>query len=249
MYEDLAGKKILILGASSGIGNQVARAFHELSAEIIVTSRSREKLETNFKSLGLKSSQFQVCDNTCSESLNDLAKNIEPVDVLCVISGQSKLVPKHLLKRSLIDNQLAVNLVGPVELISLMLKYRKFREHASIILTSAASRTGGSSTSLLYSIAKAGLTTVHKTLVEELAYSKIRINSVSFDYVKTDMTDFILQNYERKGIPADSDTVGISPVEATVTPFLFLASSASKWMSGQLVAADAGRQLTRATYE
>ena len=142
-----------------------------------------------------------------------------------------------------------MNLVGPVELISLMLKYRKFREHASIILTSAASRTGGSSTSLLYSIAKAGLTTVHKTLVEELAYSKIRINSVSFDYVKTDMTDFILQNYERKGIPADSDTVGISPVEATVTPFLFLASSASKWMSGQLVAADAGRQLTRATYE
>ena len=249
MYEDLAEKRILILGASSGIGNQVARAFHELSGRIYVCSRSQDKLEKNFKDLGLEPSQYRVCDITCSVSINDLVKSIEPIDVLCIISGQSKLVPKHMLKRSIIDDQLAINLTGPIELISSMLRHRKFSEHSSIILTSAAARTGGSSTSLTYSVAKAGLTAVHKTLVEEIAYSKIRINSVSFDYVKTDMTNFILQNYEEKGIPADKDTVGISSVEETVTPFVFLASSASKWMSGQIVAADAGRQLTRVTYE
>ena len=74
------------------------------------------------------------------------------------------------------------------------------------------------------------------TLVEK----KIRVNTVSFDYVETDMI---------KAVKATTtDIIGIAPVEYSSMPYLFLLSQMSRWISGQIIAADAGRMLGKVRY-
>jgi NAD(P)-dependent dehydrogenase (short-subunit alcohol dehydrogenase family) len=77
-----------------------------------------------------------------------------------------------------------------------------------------------------------------KSLAADLSPKKIRVNVVSFDYVQTDMIKSI------QNTPHD-DTVGISPVEYSSIPYLFILSSMSRWITGQTVAADAGRMLSK----
>jgi hypothetical protein len=68
----------------------------------------------------------------------------------------------------------------------------------------------------------------------------MRVNTVSFDYVETDMI---------KAVQTTTvDTIGIAPIEYSSMPYLFLLSSMSRWISGQIIAADAGRMLGKVRY-
>ena len=64
---------------------------------------------------------------------------------------------------------------------------------------------------------------------------------MSFDYVETEMIKDI------KEIETDR-IVGVSPVKYSSTPYLFLLSKMSRWTTGQLIAADAGRMLGKVRY-
>jgi len=65
---------------------------------------------------------------------------------------------------------------------------------------------------------------------------------VSFDYVITEMVKDI--DYSQ----FENDIVGASPVEYTSLPYLYLLSKMSRWVTGQIIAADAGRMLSKTRY-
>ena len=118
MYEDVAGKRVLIVGASGGIGCGLCQAINDLGAEVVATSRNTAKLQDRLESLGIDSIKTKQCDIIQPDEVLALAKELSPVDALCIVAGSTKLVPNHMLKRSIIDSQLSVNLAGPIDLIS-----------------------------------------------------------------------------------------------------------------------------------
>jgi len=237
MFSDLKGKNILIVGASRGIGKALAFALSELGAITHLASRNIEEL--NKIKVDLQCAVYE-CDIDSEESVNSLVNALPNIDGLCIVSGFVKLIPPKLLSKKMVDAQIITNLASPISLVGSLLKKNLINDSASIIFTSAAGRLCQPPCTAPYAGAKLGLHAASRSLAVDLSPKKIRVNTVSFDYVETDMI---------KGVQITTvDTIGISPVEYSSLPYLFLLSNMSRWISGQLIAADAGRMLGKVRY-
>ena len=248
MYDDIKNKRVLVVGASKGIGRQLCHAIDQLGGHVQAASRDIATLSSGLAHTGIANDQLFSCDIQQPGSILNLVQNLSPVDAVCITAGATKLVPKQMIKRQIIYSQISVNLSGPIDLISTMLRLKKVKQRASIITTSASGRYNGVKATVPYVAAKNALVAVSRSLASELSSKKIRINSVSFDYVSTEMTGAIISHFETNKTDDLDGIIGVSPVENTVIPYLYLISEASKWMTGQVLSADAGRRLSRVVY-
>lgn len=237
MFIDLNQSRILLLGATGGIGRSLATSLSELGANLVLTARTSEdqtSLQQEFKC------EVLICDMNNQEQVDLLADTIEPLNGVCIVSGIVKIVPPKLLVKKNIEPQVTTNLISPLALVGALLKKNKVLQGGSIIFTSASSRLNQAPCTAPYAGAKLGLIGSARSLAADLSEKKIRVNCVSFDYVDTQMI---------KAVKADdSGIIGISPVQYTSLPYLFLLSSRSRWITGQLIAADAGRMLGKVRY-
>lgn len=237
MFEDLKGKNILVVGASKGIGKQLTKTLHDLGANMHLAARNIDAL-TNIKN-EYNCSIYQ-CDIDNDEDVQALASSITSLDGVCVVSGVVKLIPPKMLSKKMIDSQVITNLASPLNIVGALLRKNKLNDEASIIFTSAAGRLCQPPCTAAYAGAKLGLHGAARSLAIDLSPKKIRVNTVSFDYVETDMI---------KAVQTTTvDTIGVSPVEYSSMPYLFLLSKMSRWISGQMIAADAGRMLGKVRY-
>jgi NAD(P)-dependent dehydrogenase (short-subunit alcohol dehydrogenase family) len=237
MFSDLRAKKILVVGASRGIGRQLAKTLIELGAEVSVAARNFDELK-NFQN-EFPCNIYQ-CDIDNDEDVQSLASSVEQLDGLCLVSGSVKLIPPKLLSKRMIDAQVITNLASPLNIVGALMKRNKVNNKASIIFTSAAGRLCQPPCTAAYAGAKLGLHGAARSLAVDLSPKRIRVNTVSFDYVDTDMI---------KAVQTTTvDIIGIAPVEYSSIPYIFLLSDKSKWISGQIIAADAGRMLGKVRY-
>ena len=86
--------------------------------------------------------------------------------------------------------------------------------------TSASARYNGVAATIPYVAAKNALVAVTRSLSAELAPKKIRVNTVSFDFVQTDMSH-ILDHFEKTGNEDAQTIVGVSPIENAALPYVF----------------------------
>lgn len=238
MFEDLKGKNILVVGASKGIGRQLAITLNGLGANLHLAARNIEALNALKDEI---SCAVYQCDIDKDEDVQALASNVDSLDGVCIVSGVVRLIPPKMLSKKMIDAQLITNLGSPLNIIGALLKKNKVNDSASIIFTSAAGRICQPPCSSVYAGAKLGLHGAARSIASDLAPKKIRVNTVSFDYVNTEMIGKI-------DISASKDTIGVSPIDYSSMPYLFLLSKMSRWTTGQIVAADAGRMLGKVRY-
>jgi NAD(P)-dependent dehydrogenase (short-subunit alcohol dehydrogenase family) len=237
MFEDLRGKNILIVGATRGIGRQLASSLQELGANLHLTARTEaaaESLRSEIKSI------VHICDLDFDEQVQELASQVKVLDGVCIVGGIVKIAPPKMLSKKSIDQQIITNLASPLNLVGALLRKSCLNEGASIVFTSAAGRICQVPCSAAYAGSKLGLIGATKSLAADLSPKKIRVNAVSFDYVDTDMIKSIKTT--------DADTIGVSPIEFSSIPYIFCLSSMSRWITGQTIAADAGRMLSKVRY-
>jgi NAD(P)-dependent dehydrogenase (short-subunit alcohol dehydrogenase family) len=237
MFEDLKGKRILVVGASRGIGKQLAVTLAALGASLSIAGRNVELL--NELKLQLECESY-ICDIDDEDQVKQLSGLLPKLDGLCIVSGFVKLIPPKMLSKKMVDAQVITNLASPLSLFGALLRKNVINDGASIIFTSAAGRLCQPPCTAPYAGAKLGLHGAARSLASDLGQRKIRVNTVSFDYVDTDMIKSIDQ--------MDTDTIGVAPVEYSPIPYLFLLSEMSRWTSGQIIAADAGRMLGKVRY-
>ena len=237
MFNDLRDKEVLVVGASRGIGKQLAKTLYSLGANVHLAAR-------NLEALNVIKDEFECpiyqCDIDNDEDVQSLASAISNLDGVCIVSGVVKLIPPKMMSKRMIDSQVITNLASPLNVIGALLRKNKLNDGASIIFTSAAGRLCQPPCTAAYAGAKLGLHGAARSLAIDLSPKKIRVNTVSFDYVETDMI---------KAVQTTTvDTIGVSPVEYSSMPYLFLLSQMSRWISGQMIAADAGRMLGKVRY-
>lgn len=238
MFNDLKHKNILVVGASRGIGKQLALTLKELEANLHLTARNEDALNSLRSEMG---GTVYQCDMDVDEQVQALACEVKNLDGVCIVGGMVRLVPPKMLSKKIVDQQILTNLASPLNIVGALLRQNCLNEGASIIFTSAAGRICQPPCSAPYAGAKLGLVGAAKSLAADLSTKKIRVNVVSFDYVSTDMIKSLNQT-------PHNDTIGISPVEYSSIPYLFMLSNMSRWITGQSIAADAGRMLTKVRY-
>ncbi len=242
----LKGKIALITGASSGIGFASARCFLEEGAQVVITGQDPARLAAAVEALG--GNVHAICGDIGRLSdieamAAELRNRYDRLDVLFLNAG---MAPRHSLAEITeadFDRLFAVNVNGvlfPVQKLEPMLS-----DGASIIVTKSINNMIGMERTHLYAATKAAARAMVRTLASELAARNIRVNAISPGPTATGMIDKLDMAPEevnrmieqimphiplRRGASADE--------QAQVA--LFLASSASSYITGGEIRVDGG---------
>tara|TARA_B100001093_G_scaffold121725_1_gene114557 strand:- start:6 stop:737 length:732 start_codon:yes stop_codon:yes gene_type:complete len=238
---NLKNKKILITGATGGIGFSLVQKFTDLGSIVLATGTNQEKLDklkkkfTNIKieKFNLeKHLEIENFINTCHSSLGGL-------DVLVNNAG---LALDNLSIRLTEDNWkkvIDVNLSSTFLMCKFAIKKMLKNKQGKIInITSIVGHTGNLGQAN-YAASKAGVIGLSKSLALEYAKKKININCISPGFIKTDMTDKINEDFKQSLISKiPSGDLGTG--EDVSNSVAFLASDMSNYITGETIHVNGG---------
>jgi NAD(P)-dependent dehydrogenase (short-subunit alcohol dehydrogenase family) len=245
---DLTGKVALITGGSRGLGREMALAFAEHGAHVAVASRKIEQCEKTAQEIASRGVQAfaHACHVAKWPDIEALVEatyaRFGKVDILVNNAGLSPLYPSlDEITEDLFDKVIGINLKGPFRLSALVAKRMMAGDGGSIINVSSTAAVTPSPASEPYCAAKAGL----NALTRSMAYAygpKVRVNCIMPGPFLTDISKaWDLEAFAagaKKNIPLQR---GGQPHEI-VGAALYLASSASSYTTGAILAVDGGSQ-------
>lgn len=245
---DLTGKRVLVTGASSGIGRETAIVLSKLGASVVLVGRNEPALKATFVSLeNPELHQVVVLDLAQNEQIEPAIKLLtadSPFDGFVHCAGIAPLRPLAMTKKDNIEQVMNVNFYSFVEIVRLLTKGKKrFTKGGSIVVMSSTASIHGKPTKLMYSASKASIDASIRCLTVELKQKKIRINSVMPSWVNTNMLTAYLNNYpdspEVKEIQ-EKQYLGITEVNEVANVIAFLLSDATKTITGTSILMDGG---------
>lgn len=236
----LNGKRILVTGASSGIGAQVAISASEMGAQVVITGRNEENLKAIYTQLSGIGHQMIIAD--FYTQVEDLAQQCPQLDGVVNSAGITKHLPIKFLDQKNFDIVFNINYTLPVFLINRLFKLKKINQGASIVfISSLASKfpfKGGS----FYSGAKAAIDVFCKTIAIEFANQKIRANTINPGMVKTPLFDGAVKTISQEAMDEHEKAypLGFGETVDVANTAIFLLSDASRWITGTNVILDGG---------
>jgi glucose 1-dehydrogenase len=252
----LAGKNVLITGASSGIGEAIAIRFAQEGANVAINYMSGKD-----RALGVQAKVKSAANSTSSKSLvvpADVAKEEDVIrmfattikefgslDVLINNSGIQKPVPSHELEMSDFDRIIGVNLRG-----AFMCSREAIRHFLStgkggvIVNNSSVHEIIPKPKYLPYSISKGGMENMTKTLALEYSDRNIRVNAVGPGAIVTPINNAWINDPKARGEVESHIPMGRpGTAEEIAGVFAFLASDESSYITGQTLFACGGLTL------
>tara|TARA_B100000941_G_C28500420_1_gene553781 strand:+ start:1886 stop:2617 length:732 start_codon:yes stop_codon:yes gene_type:complete len=238
---NLKDKKILITGATGGIGNCIVKKFYDHGANIVATGTNEEKLDklkNEFKNI--HTVKFKLDDHhKIEEFIEKIDKKLEGIEVLVNNAG---ITLDNLSIRLTEENWkkvLDINLTSTFLMCKNVIKKMLKKKSGKIInITSIVGHTGNLGQAN-YSASKAGIVAFSKSLALEYAKKNININCVSPGFIKTDMTDKINEDFKKvllSKIPAGVLGSG----EDVSNCVVFLASDMAKYINGETIHVNGG---------
>jgi 3-oxoacyl-[acyl-carrier protein] reductase len=238
---NLKNKKVLITGATGGIGNSLVEKFDTLGAKIIATGTNEEKLQNLKKKYSnIHIEKFKLDEHEKIEDfINQADKVFEGIDILVNNAGITldnlsiRLSEEHWKK--VLDINLTSTFLMCKNVIKKMLK----KKYGKIInITSIVGHTGNLGQAN-YAASKAGIVAFSKSLAIEYARKNININCVSPGFIKTEMTDKINEDFKKKLIEKiPSGDLGTG--EDISNCVVFLASDMAKYINGETIHVNGG---------
>ena len=241
----LKGKKVLVTGASSGIGQAIAIECSKLGAELVITGRNEERLMGTMSQLEISSNQMHkavIADLLVTEDVERLINEADKIDGVVLCSGKGLTLPFQFASRKKFDDIFDTNFFSPVELLRLLYKKKQINKNASIVFLSSIGGTDVfSNGSCIYGASKAALNSIMKFCAKEFANKNIRVNSICPGMVDTplihrgtiteeqlleDRKRYLLKRY---GCP-----------EEVAYGVVYLLSDASSWVTGTSIIIDGG---------
>lgn len=175
---DFQGKTVLITGGNSGIGYATAVELRNRGANVVITGRRREAIETTAKELHVIG---KVADQSNIEAIEQLAVEIGEefgeIDILFINAGVTAKAAIDKATPALWHQVVDVNLTGAYFTLSRFIPLLK--EGGSVVFLSSVIATRTIAGSSLYALSKAAINSVVKTAALELAPKRIRVNAVS----------------------------------------------------------------------
>ncbi len=246
-YSDLENKKVLITGASRGIGKDIALALAKSKAHVIFNYRGEDS-KANDLAQALKLAgatnvtalKFDMTDYESMKSQLDLfTKENGAIEGLINNAGISKDQLGIRVKEEDIDMTLSINLKSTMMITNHLYKNFLRADNPSIINMSSVVGLMGNKSQTTYAASKAGLIGYTKSLAKELGPKKVRVNAIAPGFIETEMTHSLAENAKEeymKEIPMKE----FGQTNDVANLVLFLLSSASKYITGEVIKVDGG---------
>lgn len=246
---DLTGKVALITGASHGLGQAMATGLGKAGATLIINgASSQKKLDkavAEYKSMGLRAYGylFDVTDEEqVIENISKIENEIGDIDILVNNAGIIKRTPLEEMTVADFEQVIKVDLVSPFIVSKHVVKGMISRRKGKIInICSMMSELGRNSVGA-YAAAKGGLKMLTQNMATEWAKHNIQINGIGPGYFATDQTAAIRVD----GHPFNEFIINRTPAARWGDPddlqgaAIFLSSSASDFVNGQILYVDGG---------
>lgn len=252
----LKGKKVLVTGASRGIGLAIARGFLQEGALVAITARNSEGLETARKKLEQTYSAEYILSSCCDFFLQkdiDCLKNRimdewGGVDIVVANAGSGRSVPDVLSSREQFDLIFNQNFTVAVNVAREFLPILEV-SHGSILFIASIAGMEAFGAPVDYSVAKSAVLSLSKNIARKVAHKGVRVNCIAPGNIL-----FEGGSWDEK-VKADPEKIG-RLIEATVpmkrfgTPeeiadaAIFICSERSSFITGAVLCVDGGQTVS-----
>lgn len=244
----LEGKTAIVTGGGRGLGTQIATAFAEAGANVVVCSRKLEPCEEmsqKLKGMGVDSLAFQ-CDVTNIDEIKNVVRQTKDyfgtIDILVNNSGATWAAKVEEMPQEAWEKVMNVNVTGAFLMSQEVGKVMIDQKQGKIINIASVAGFGGTPPymqTIGYNTSKGAVMTFTKDLAVKWGQYGINVNAIAPGFFPTKMSkvliehagDHILQNTPLGRLGSDSDLQGAA---------LFLASRASDYVSGDVLTVDGG---------
>jgi NAD(P)-dependent dehydrogenase (short-subunit alcohol dehydrogenase family) len=241
---NLINKRIIITGASSGIGRECSILLSELGADLIICGRNEQRLiETKNALQNPEKHQLFVGDLSNEAIINKLLNCVDKFDGLLLVAGIVKTVPIKFLNIEEINNIISTNFISPVLIVQKAIKLKKINKNGSIVfMSSIAGNFLADKGNGAYAASKAAINGICKVMAIEFASQKIRVNAICPGMVKTPMTNNELAAVTKEQLELNESMYPLGsgdPIDIAWSTAYFL-SDVSKWVTGTSFVIDGG---------
>ena len=241
----LAGKTILVTGASSGIGRVVAISCSQLGASLVITGRNEIRMAETFSMLEGTNHQLICADLTKPDDMDKLVEQLPKLDGMVNNAGIAKPLVLQLTETEDVNEIMQINALVPIHLTRLVLQHKKLNKGASLVYISSINGNNCAYIgSTIYAASKSALTGFMKSVALELAPRGIRANCINPGMIETDLLkDGSVGQEEMESDRLKYPLKRYGKPEEVAYAAVYLMSDATQWITGSSLLIDGGYTL------
>jgi NAD(P)-dependent dehydrogenase (short-subunit alcohol dehydrogenase family) len=244
----LAGKKALVTGASRGIGQVIAVAFAQAGADVALTARSADGLAVTagqVRDAGREAIEIPAdltTQPTAAAVVDESIGKLGQLDIVVNNAGGSNFVVPFLdMRLSGWDKIMRLNLDATMWICQAVGAHMTARGTGSVINIASVAGLAAAPFLAPYGAAKAAVVSLTRTLASEWGRSGVRINALCPGWTATELNRTLWDSPDGGQATIANVPMGRwGKAEELAGPAVFLASEASSFMTGQVLAIDGG---------